>query len=103
MNTITPALGSNQYLTKFEDKPKAKRSFKIKVKFQTKVKIALVAVLMFSLYLNYHMLKDNYVLTCESPTIDGIQQEWGHFGHFMKQSTCEQIQKMKVATLSQVQ
>jgi hypothetical protein len=95
MNTLTPTIGSNQYLTKFGQKAKAK--FKIKTK--TKFKVAFVFFLMFSLYLNYYMIKDNYVLTCQSPVVDGIQQDWGHFGHFMKKSTCEQIQDMKLRTL----
>lgn len=99
MNTLTPTLGSNQFITKFDSVPK-KKKLKFKVKFLTKVQIIAVILLFTSLYLNYHLITDNYVWTCTA-SFDGIEQtQWGHFGHIMKKTTCDEIVQMKLETLT---
>ena len=98
MNDImTPALGSNQYLTKFD--AKAKRKFKLKVAFKTKVKIFTLLLLAASLYLNYYTLKVNYVWTCTA-VIDGVPQNW-KLGHLMNVSTCNDLIADRLHNLGQ--
>jgi len=80
MTTLTPAIGSNQFLTKFDKKEKRKFT----VKFTTKIKIATVIGLLASLYLNYYILRANYVVTCSAG------------GHFMSQLKCDELATNKV-------
>lgn len=62
MNTLNPALGSNQFITKFDEK--SKRKFKLRIKTATKIKIAIGIILLASLAGNYYMLKQFMVLRC---------------------------------------
>lgn len=88
-NILTPVQGSNQFIAKFGTK--AKRKFK--VKFATKVKIIIVLLLISSLYLNYKILRANYVIRCSAG------------GMFMSQSKCDDLATDKMASqeLSRIQ
>lgn len=96
MKALTPSLGSNQFITKFDadEKSKTRKFFSIKKSFKTKVKVFIVLALIASAYANYHMLKENYVFTCN----DSAQPQWGRFGHLMKKSTCQAILDMRYQT-----
>src|SRR5690242_5917846 len=102
MNALTPAVGSNQFITKFDSdaKEEKKKKFKIKVKFRTKVKIAIVLTLMVSLYVNYYLLKTNYVFTCWAVVGELKQTQWGHFGHLMNRQRCDGLVDNKLKTLT---
>lgn len=99
MEALNPAPGSNQYLTKF-GKVKLKKKFKIKVAFATKVKITVCVLLALSLYINWYLLTDNYLWTCRAYIGNVEQTMWGHFGHAMKKSTCDEIVQNKITSLS---
>lgn len=89
-NILKPAVGSNQHLTRFDEKIKGKKK-KFKITLRTKIEITGLIALILLGYSVIYLLKDNYVLTC-TPVIGGIEQStWGHYGHFMKQSTCDEI------------
>lgn len=76
-NTLvrTPILGTNQYKIKFGERVRRK----LKVRFATKVKVGIVLLLVSSLYLNYKILRANYVVTCNAG------------GHFMSMSKCDEL------------
>lgn len=97
-NTLTPAIGSNQFLTKFD--AKAKRKFKLRIKFATKVKLFIVFLLIFSLYANYYLLKTNYVFTCRA-VFDGVEQNW-KLGHLMNKNTCNDLIDDRIRNLAQI-
>ncbi len=80
-----PILGTNQWKVKFGDKVKRK----LKVRTATKVKVFIIVSLIFSLYLNYYLLKTNYVFTCTA-IFDGITQNW-NLGHLESKNTCNDL------------
>lgn len=85
-NIKTAVLGSNQYLTKFEEDTKKKK--RLKIKFKTKVQIAVGLILLASLAANYYFLRVNYVLNCDV-VLEGVLE--AHAGHLMSQNKCESI------------
>lgn len=87
MNTLTPTIGSNQFVTKFDEQAKAKkRKFKIRVSW--KIKLGIIVLLIASLWANEYLLRTNYVLNCDI-TIGNIVQE--HAGHLMARAKCDQL------------
>lgn len=91
----TPILGTNQFKVKFGDK--VKRKFKVRT--ATKVKIAVISLLIASLYINYVTIKDNYVFSCTG-VVGGINQQW-HLGHFESVNTCNQLTEDRLRNLGQ--
>lgn len=86
-DVLNPALGSNQFITKFDEKTKAKKR-KLKIKLKHKV-IALATVISIaSIFLNYYLLKTNYVITCNIKVGEVVQDT---AGHFMNKSRCQTI------------
>jgi hypothetical protein len=82
MNTLNPAVGSNQFVTKFDEKSKIKKRFKIK--FATKVKILALSLLVASIAGNYILLKTFMVFKCT----DG--------GYFISKQYCGEVYQLKI-------
>lgn len=92
-NAITPAIGSNQFVTKFGAR---KRKFKVRV--SKKVKFGITVLILVSFYLNYYLLKTNYVVTCKAK-IGEVTQNW-KLGHLMSVNTCSDLVNDKLANLT---
>lgn len=78
-NVLTPTIGTNGFVKKFD--AKAKRKFK--VKFATKVKISLVVLLLMSLAGNYLLLKSFMVFQCK------VNLE--NAGYFVSKAKCGEL------------
>lgn len=85
LQVLHPTIGTNGFLTKFGTKKKTK----LRVKTATKIKIAFIILLMFSLYANYFFLTQNYVWKCTA-TFDGVSQNW-NLGHLESKNTCNDL------------
>ena len=90
-----PLVGSNQHLTKFGTK--AKRKFKVKT--ATKIKVLVLVSLLLSLWLNYMIIRTNYVFRCEA-TFDGVKQNWD-LGYFESKDTCDNLVQDHLRNLTQ--
>ena len=91
-NTITPAIGSNQFKTKFNSHAKPKRKFRIT--WKAKVLVLGLILLSASLAANVYLLKTNYVINCDVKFGDVLQN---HAGHFMNDRRCDQINQDWIA------
>jgi hypothetical protein len=95
MNDITlsrPIVGTNQYKVKFGQR------IKRKLRISVKVKVAVVSLLIVSLYLNWYLIKTNYVFTCTA-YIGGQAQDW-KLGHFESQRNCDALVDAQISYIN---